>query len=252
MTAVFVNCAAVILGSILGLLFSGRIGSRMEEVIRTGAGIVTLVLGLQMAFEFQNVVYFTLAVIAGGITGTALDIDAKILCLGKLLERLVYRNKVSAATAATAAGEEVQPLRNFAHAFLNSSVLFCVGAMAILGSLKAGIEHDYSVIFTKSILDGFMAISFAVAMGAGTIFSALSILVYQGALTLLSTLAAPYCTEQMIAEITGSGGALICMIGINLLGIRNIKTANYLPAVLFSVIFVLLDPYISQIPSLFR
>ncbi|WP_288958654.1 DUF554 domain-containing protein [uncultured Treponema sp.] len=249
MTAVFVNCAAVILGSILGLLFSGRIGSRMEEVIRTGAGIVTLVLGLQMAFEFQNVVYFTLAVIAGGITGTALDIDAKILCLGKLLERLVYRNKVSAATAA---GEEVQPLRNFAHAFLNSSVLFCVGAMAILGSLKAGIEHDYSVIFTKSILDGFMAISFAAAMGAGTIFSALSILVYQGALTLLSTLAAPYCTEQMIAEITGSGGALICMIGINLLGIRNIKTANYLPAVLFSVIFVLLDPYISQILSLFR
>lgn len=249
MTAVFVNCAAVILGSILGLLFSGRIGSRMEEVIRTGAGIVTLVLGLQMAFEFQNVVYFTLAVIAGGITGTALDIDAKILCLGKLLERFVYRNKVSAATAA---GEEVQPLRNFAHAFLNSSVLFCVGAMAILGSLKAGIEHDYSVIFTKSILDGFMAISFAAAMGAGTIFSALSILVYQGALTLLSTLAAPYCTEQMIAEITGSGGALICMIGINLLGIRNIKTANYLPAVLFSVIFVLLDPYISQIPSLFR
>ena len=246
MTAVFVNCAAVILGSILGLLFSGRIGSRMEEVIRTGAGVVTLVLGLQMAFEFQNVVYFTLAVIAGGITGTALDIDAKILCLGKLLE---YRNKVSAATAA---GEEVQPLRNFAHAFLNSSVLFCVGAMAILGSLKAGIEHDYSVIFTKSILDGFMAISFAAAMGAGTIFSALSILVYQGALTLLSTLAAPYCTEQMIAEITGSGGALICMIGINLLGIRNIKTANYLPAVLFSVIFVLLDPYISQIPSLFR
>ena len=133
MTAVFVNCAAVILGSLLGLLFSGRIGSRMEEVIRTGAGIVTLVLGLQMAFEFQNVVYFTLAVIAGGITGTALDIDAKILCLGKLLERLVYRNKVSAATAA---GEEVQPLRNFAHAFLNSSVLFCVGAMAILGFLQ--------------------------------------------------------------------------------------------------------------------
>jgi len=249
MTAVFVNCAAVILGSILGLLFSGRIGSRMEEVIRTGAGIVTLVLGLQMAFEFQNVVYFTLAVIAGGITGTALDIDAKILCLGKLLERLVYRNKVSVATAT---GEEVRPVRNFAHAFLNSSVLFCVGAMAILGSLKAGIEHGYSVIFTKSILDGFMAISFAAAMGAGTIFSALSILVYQGALTLLSTLAAPYCTEQMIAEITGSGGALICMIGINLLGIRNIKTANYLPAVLFSVIFVLLDPYISQIPSLFR
>lgn len=249
MTAVFVNCAAVILGSILGLLFSGRIGSRMEEVIRTGAGIVTLVLGLQMAFEFQNVVYYTLAVIAGGITGTALDIDAKILCLGKLLERLVYRNKVSAAAVA---GEEGRPVRNFAHAFLNSSVLFCVGAMAILGSLKAGIEHDYSVIFTKSILDGFMSISFAAAMGAGTIFSALSILIYQGALTLLSTLAAPYCTEQMIAEITGSGGALICMIGINLLGIRNIKTANYLPAVLFSVIFVLLDPYISQIPSLFR
>ena len=123
-------------------------------------------------------------------------------------------------------------------------MLFCVGAMAILGSFKAGIEKDYSIIFTKSILDGFMAVSFAAAMGIGTAFSAIMILLYQGVLTLLSTVVEPYCSQVMIRELTGSGGALIMMIGLNLTGLKSIKTANYLPAVLFTVLFVLLDPFI--------
>ncbi len=119
--------------------------------------------------------------------------------------------------------------------------------MAIIGSFKAGIEKDYSIIFLKSILDGFIAIGFAAAMGVGTAFSAIAILIYQGGLTLLSVLIHDFVSEQMIAELTASGGALIVMIGLNLMNIKSVKTANYLPAVLLSAIFVLLDPIFKSI-----
>ena len=253
MIAVFVNCGAIILGSIIGLLFSKKISTAMEDIIQTAAGIVTLILGIQMAFKYQNVIYLALSLIIGGMIGTALDIDGHILKLGQLIERLVERSKVKGKSekinykSEAVAGQALPQKKNFAYAFLNASVLFCVGAMAILGSLKAGIEHDYTIIFTKSILDGFMAITFAAAMGVGTAFSAVSIFLYQGLLTLLSTLVQPYCTDQMIAELTASGGAMIMMIGINLIGLRKIKTANYLPALVLVIIFVLLDPYIMKI-----
>lgn len=241
MFAVFVNCAAVIVGSIVGLVVAGRMSKKMEDVIQTGAGFITLVLGMQMAFKYQNVCFLTLSIIAGGIIGTVIDLDAKILGLGKLLERLVPRSKTESSEPAESTGSNLGSNKNFAYAFLNASVLFCVGAMAILGSFKAGIEKDYSIIFTKSILDGFMAISFTAAMGIGTAFSALAIFIYQGALTLLSVAVQPYVSDVMLAELTGSGGVLICMIGINLIGLKKIKTANYLPAVVFTVLFVLLE-----------
>ena len=241
MLAVFVNCVAVVLGSLLGLLVAGRMSRKMEDVIQTGAGFITLILGMQMAFKYQNVCFLTLAIILGGIIGTIIDLDAKILSLGKLLARLVPQ-KNSESCPEKGDGETVlSSNRNFAYAFLNASVLFCVGAMAILGSFKAGIEKDCSIIFTKSILDGFMAISFTAAMGIGTAFSAIAIFLYQGALTLLSVAVQPYVSDVMLAELTGSGGGLICMIGINLIGLKKIKTANYLPAVVFTVLFVLLE-----------
>lgn len=241
MLAVFVNCVAVVLGSLLGLLVADRMSRKMEDVIQTGAGFITLILGMQMAFKYQNVCFLTLAIILGGIIGTIIDLDAKILSLGKLLARLVPQ-KNSESCPEKGDGETVlSSNRNFAYAFLNASVLFCVGAMAILGSFKAGIEKDCSIIFTKSILDGFMAISFTAAMGIGTAFSAIAIFLYQGALTLLSVAVQPYVSDVMLAELTGSGGVLICMIGINLIGLKKIKTANYLPAVVFTVLFVLLE-----------
>lgn len=241
MLAVFVNCVAVVLGSLLGLLVAGRMSRKMEDVIQTGAGFITLILGMQMAFKYQNVCFLTLAIILGGIIGTIIDLDAKILSLGKLLARLVPQKNSESCPEKGDGENALSSNRNFAYAFLNASVLFCVGAMAILGSFKAGIEKDYSIIFTKSILDGFMAISFTAAMGIGTAFSAIAIFLYQGALTLLSVAVQPYVSDVMLAELTGSGGVLICMIGINLIGLKKIKTANYLPAVVFTVLFVLLE-----------
>lgn len=265
MVAVLINCAAIVVGSLVGVLFARKIPEKVTDSITLACGGVTFVMGVQMALKYQNVVYLALAVILGGIAGTLLDIDGAVLKAGKWLARVfrqdsgdggaeafadsVAREKVKTAAeintgTATFAGGK--PRKNFAYAFLNSSVLFCVGAMAIIGSFKAGIEHDYSIIFLKSILDGFIAVGMAVAMGIGTAFSAIAIFFYQGALTLLSVWIEPFVTEKLLAELTGSGGVLIVFIGLNLMSIKKIKTANYLPAVLFTALFVILEPVVKS------
>lgn len=257
MIAVFVNCATVIVGSLIGLIFSRKISNELSNIVSAAAGIVSLVIGLQMAFKYNSIIVLALALILGGILGSWWDIDGKILSLGKWLEKRFAKGGAQTAQAvqsgatagadaenqAAQSGEaskaaSAAPKKNFAYAFLNASVLFCVGAMAIIGSFKAGIDKDYTLIFTKSILDGFMAIVFTAAMGPGTIFSALSILVYQGLLTLSSTWIAPFISEAMLTEISATGGALIVMIGINLLQLRTLKTANYLPAIVLAALFV--------------
>jgi len=251
MIAVFVNCAAVIIGSIIGLLFAKKITSELSDVISTGAGIVTIVLGVQMAFSYQNVIFLTLSLIIGGILGSAADIDDKILSLGTLIEKGISKNKKGPSVSL--ADPEMPPVKsNFAYAFLNASVLFCVGAMAVLGSFQAGINNDYSIIFTKSVLDGFMSIAFAAAMGLGTAFSAVSIFIYQGLLTLLSQFVSPFVSDVMLKELTGVGGSIIIMIGINLLHLRKIKTANFLPSILIIVLLVLLTPLFDKIASFFH
>ncbi|MBP5792597.1 MAG: DUF554 domain-containing protein [Spirochaetaceae bacterium] len=230
MIAVFVNCATVILGSIIGLIFSRKVSNELSNIVTAAAGIISVVIGLQMAFKYNSIIVLSLALIAGGLLGSWWDIDGKILSLGKWLERRFAKTE--------SAGSDDAPKQNFAYAFLNASVLFCVGAMSIVGSFKAGIDKDYTLIFTKSILDGFMAVVFAAAMGPGTLFSALSILVYQGLLTLSSTWIEPFISEAMLTEISATGGALIIMIGINLLQLRSLKTANYLPEIVLAALFV--------------
>ena len=122
-------------------------------------------------------------------------------------------------------------------------MLFCVGALAILGSLQAG-TGNYTLIFTKSVLDGFMAIVFTAAMGIGVAFSALTVLVYQGLLTLLSVWLAPLVSDSLLKELTGIGGAMVIMIGINLLGLAKLKVANFLPALLLIVLFVAAEGFV--------
>ncbi len=256
MIGTIVNCVAIIAGSLAGILFSRKVSKELSGVICSAAGIVTLVIGMQLAFKAQNIIYLALSLIIGGILGSWWDIDGKILSVGRFLERR-FGGKGEAASGGDSAGTATEGAASegassrFAYAFLNASVLFCVGAMAIVGSFKAGTEGDCTLLYTKSVLDGFMSIVFAAAMGIGTIFSALSILVYQGLLTLASGYVKPYVSEQMIAELTGIGGAFIVMIGINLLELKKLKTANYLPAMIVTVLFVLADPWFARFLALF-
>jgi len=233
MIATLVNAAAVIAGSLVGLLLRGRLKDSYRAAIQVGAGILTLVVGIQMAVKSTRIVALALSLIAGGILGEWLRIEDGILALGDTLRRTFK-----------AGADGSDGARTFAYGFLNASLLFCVGAMAIVGSFKAGTEGDGTLIYTKSVLDGAMAVVFTAAQGIGVAFSALTVLVYQGALTLLAGVVKPWVSEAMIAEVTGAGGALLLMIGINLLGIARLKTANYLPAIVLVVAFVLLAPLV--------
>ena len=246
MLAVFVNCFTVIVGGLIGVLFSSKIKESLSVTVQNAAGVITLVLGFEMAFQYESIICLTLSLILGGLIGTALDIDGAIYKLGKFFEKLVERKNQKSQDDEENLNEVVEvknqlaQKKDFAFGFLNASVLFCVGAMSIIGSFKAGIEKDYTIIFTKSILDGFMAIVFASSMGAGAIFSFVTVLVYQGALTLLSTFIAPFVNDSLLNELSACGGAMIIMIGINLLKLKEIKTANFLPGLVLVVVYNLI------------
>ena len=175
MIATYINAAAVIVGALIGLLLRRVISDRFRDVVTSGIGVITLVLGFRLGFESQQIVYLALSVAIGGLLGEWWKIEQGVTGLGAALHRLLWRRETAAAAAADSR-------RGFAVAFLNASVLFCVGAMTLVGSFRAGVEGDYELLLTKSVLDGFMAVLLTAAMGIGVAFASLVILVYQGGL----------------------------------------------------------------------
>ncbi|MGB4585615.1 MAG: DUF554 domain-containing protein [Rectinemataceae bacterium] len=229
MFGTIINALAVIIGSILGLILRKGIKERYQQIIFAAAGVTSLIIGVQMALKTTHLLAFALALIIGGLLGTWINIEGAVMDFGDRLKRRFDRKSEGST---------------FALGFLNASVLYCSGAMAIVGSFKAGTEGDYSLLLTKSVLDGFMSIIFAGAMGPGVAFSAISILVYQGLLTLVSVWVKPFVTDLMLAELTGIGGALVIMIGLGLLDIKKFKTGDFLPALVVTIILVLAFPYV--------
>ncbi len=255
MPAVLVNVAAIILGSLLGLAArfrsfprsrapslaadgheerSSRDAAGIQPMVMAAAGVFTLFIGLKMAFQSQRELYVVLSLVAGGIIGSWLGIEKRILALGEA---------VKAHLPGRGAGQA------FAEGFLSSSVLFCVGAMAILGSIKAGTDGDYRLIYIKSVLDGFLSVILASRYGLGVLFSALPVFLYQGLLTLLARWIQPVLPALALSEISGAGGAMVMMIGINLLEIKKIRTGDFLPALLIVTGFCLLDPWLGPYVS---
>lgn len=257
MIAVLINCLAIIAGSILGLTFSKKLPEHFSDVVSIGAGVVSLVIGVQIALQLNSVVGITLAVIIGGLIGTAFDIDGKILLFGAWLEtklQLIGKRKSRAFRVTMYSNiitrkhfsytKQVANENNFAHAFLNATVLYCAGALSILSSFAASLEHDFSLMFTKAVLDGFMSIVFAATMGLGVLFSFVSVLVYQGLLVAFARVLRPLLSVAMMSDLSGAGGVLILMISINLLDLKKIKTANYLPALVFAPLFSWLGSFV--------
>jgi hypothetical protein len=232
MIATLVNAAAVLVGSLIGVFLNTRIKDDFKNIVYTAIGIVSLIIGISMTLKSQRIIYLALSLVIGGLLGNWWNIEGGILRLGDFLKRRFGR------------GDDDH---DFAYAFLTSSVLFCVGAMTIVGAFKAGAEGNYELIFTKSVMDGFMSIMLAAAMGIGVMFSFVTILVYQGGLTLLATLIKPLVTPLVLSELTGVGGALVIMIGINLLSLRSIKTANFIPSLIVILGFVAIDPVLAHL-----
>lgn len=257
MFATVVNSGAVILGTILGLLVGSRLVEEYKQLVFTAVGIVALVIGFSMALETQRFLYMTLSLVVGGLVGTALGIEDWIYRMGEALKRRFggsgdkKRLKegapepgLAAETELTGADDDSHATHSFAQGFLTATVLFCVGALAIIGSFEAGAQGSYALLLTKSVMDGFMAILLTAAYGIGVGFSAISVFAYQGALTILAGMLRPLVTPLVLSEISGVGGAMVIMIGMNLLNLRQIKTANFLPGLLVVVLLVFLDPWL--------
>lgn len=235
--ATIINAIAVIIGSVVGLSIGSRLGETAKYVVFSAIGVVSLVLGISMALETQRFLYLALSLVLGGLAGTALRIEDGIFSLGERLKKFA---------GGTGAEESPHEAGRFAQGFLTATVLYCVGSLTILGAFEAGVMGDYELLLTKSVMDGFMSVLLAASYGIGVAFSALSILFYQGALTLAAGMLRPIVTPLVLSEISGAGGAMVIMIGLNLLNIRKIKTADFLPALVIVVLLVLADPWIGR------
>ncbi len=229
MLAVFVNMIAVLIGSLIGLVFKNKLSKRYENPVFVSAGIISLTIGIMMAITTKHILIFAISMMLGGLTGTFVKIEEKIEYFGEFLKRKFTLKDNSG---------------NFALGFLTASILFCSGSMAIVGSFQAGTQGVYDLIFIKSVIDGFVAIFMSTVYGVGVSFSIISIFLYQGTLTILSSFLEPYVSETMLTEVSAVGGATVMMIGINLLKLAKIKTGDFLPALIYSILLVLLIPYI--------
>jgi hypothetical protein len=227
MIATLVNCVAVIIGSLIGLILHMKINESFKRVVYVGAGMISLILGIKMGLVTTRIVFMALALIVGGMLGEWWNVEGGILRFGEFLKRRFAKKESG---------------KDFAGGFLNASVLFCVGAMTLVGAFKAGAEGNYDLILTKSVMDGFMAIMLTAAMGIGVAFSAITILVYQGGITLLAGVLQPLVNELLLGELTAVGGVLVIMIGFNLLRLSKLKTANYIPALLVTIGLITLEP----------
>jgi uncharacterized membrane protein YqgA involved in biofilm formation len=234
MFATYFNCLTVIIGSLLGLLLRNRIRPAYQEVVFASAGLVTLVIGFSMALETGSFLILLFSVVLGGFIGYGLRIEERILSLGAYTEKKWGNGKHSEASSS-----------NFALGFLNASILFCSGAMSVVGSIQAGTTGDYQLIMVKSIMDGCMAIILSAVYGPGVIASALFILVYQGFFTLGGGVISPILGESGITELSAVGGILLLMIGLGLLDIKKFKTGNFLPAMILAPAFALVSPILS-------
>jgi uncharacterized membrane protein YqgA involved in biofilm formation len=227
MTGTILNVIAVLIGGGLGTVFGERLSARVRESVLAALGMFTIAIGLKMTLESQNALITLGSVLLGGLLGEWWRIEDQLKRLGAWLEARFARSSTGEGTA------------RFIKGFVSASLVFCVGPMTILGSIQDGLTGNFQLLAIKSVLDGFASLAFAASTGIGVVFSAIVILVYQGALSLLAAQAQALLTEPMIREMTAVGGLLIMGIGVGaLLELRPIRVANYLPALVIAPVIV--------------
>ena len=227
MTGTFINVAAILIGGTIGLIFGARIPEKFKNTVIAGMGLFTAAMGLQMFLKSGNQLIVLGAIIIGAMLGEWIGIEDWLQALGQSLE------KRFSSDAETGAGSK------FVRGFMVSSLLFCIGPMAILGSIQDGLTGDYNLLAVKSTLDGFASIAFASTLGVGVMFSSLIILVYQGGISLLANQLNAIVTYPMMAEMTATGGVILMGVAINnLLEIKKIRVGNFRPALAVAPLIV--------------
>lgn len=224
MIGTIVNSIVVIIGCLIGIIFKGKLKENITDTIMSGLGLCILYIGISGSLKGENTLLIIICIVIGALIGELIDIDNWINRLGKVIEKQV--NKGAKNNISITEG------------FVTASLLFCVGAMAIVGSLESGLRGNYDTLFAKSIIDGVTAIILTSTLGIGVIFSAITIFLYQGTITLGAGILANVLSDVVINNMTAVGSLLIIGIGLNVLGITKIKVANLLPAVVLPILLV--------------
>lgn len=225
MTGTLINLATVLVGGFLGLLFGSRVPDRIKQTITAGLGLFTAVIGIKMFLETQNAIIVLGSLLIGGLLGEWWKIEAGLQSLGEWLERKFNRGRSDANL--------------FVRGFLTASLLFCIGPMAILGSIQDGLTGNYELLAIKAVLDGFAALAFASTLGVGVLFSILPVLLYQGGISLLAAQMNSVMTTPMMAEMSAAGGILLLGIAISsLLELKKIRVGNFLPALVIAPLII--------------
>lgn len=230
MIAAIVNAVVVVLGGLLGLLLGGRLKENHTKTIVMALGICTMVIGITGAIATSNILIVIICLVIGTILGELLKIEQRLDTLGDWLKSKVAKKGGG----------------RFTEGFVTASLLFCVGSMAIMGSFDAGLRGDYNTIFAKSALDCVMAVTFAATMGVGVLFSGASVLIYQGALTLLAGIVEPYLSAEVVQEMSAVGGVMLIGTGMNIIGLtkERIKVGNMLPAIVLPILWFAVSNFV--------
>jgi uncharacterized membrane protein YqgA involved in biofilm formation len=222
MTGTLINVAAILTGTLVGVVVGARLPEGLQRRVLAGLGLVTLVIGVDLALAWRDTspLYVLGGVLLGGLAGEALGIEARLAQLGDTIQR-----RVEAARGSSSPVSE---------AYFNASLLFCVGPLAVVGAIQDGLTGDYEALATKSLLDGFASIALSAALGWGVALAAVTVLVYQGALSLGATLFEDILQGEALDALTSAGGVLIIGISLKLLEVTDVKVGNFLPALIFA------------------
>ena len=241
LTGTLVNAAAILVGSLLGMLLTWLAGhfstllpagstllaERLKTIIMQGVALCVMYLGISGCLEGNNSLIAILSMVLGALIGELLDLDKRMRSLGDWVQKRTEHLVTNGRQASISEG------------FVTASLLFCVGAMAIVGALQDGLTGDHSTLFAKSLLDGISSIVFGASLGLGVAFSAVAILLYQGSISLMASFLQPYLGDAVIAEMTCVGSLLIVALSLNMLGLTKIKVMNLVPAIFLPILLCL-------------
>jgi hypothetical protein len=226
MLGTIVNALAILAGSLVGLLFTRGIPDNYKEIVMNGVGLAVVLIGLKSALVSDNLMVVIFSVIIGALLGEFLKIETHLENMGNRLEKAVVSRS--------------SDTRSFARGFVTASLVFCVGSMAIIGSLESGLTGNHQTLFAKSILDGVTSIIFASALGIGVAFSSIAVFLYQGSITIMAFFLKNFLVPETIGQMTSVGGLLILAIGLNLLKITTIKVGNLLPGIFLPLLYFMI------------
>lgn len=224
MLATYINCALVLVGSAIGLLFKSKISPRFMTAMTQALALCVIAIGISSAIRTENTICLLVCMVVGTCLGVALGIERRLDKLGDWVKGKVCKPGDTS---------------RFTEGFVTATLLYCVGSMTVMGALEAGLNDNYSILISKGVLDGVGSISFAATMGIGVAFSVIPMLLYQGGLTLLAGLVGPLLSDAMVTEMSAVGGAIILGIGVNMLfPEKRIPVGDMLPAIFLPIVYI--------------